>query len=85
MNDYIASAGKQASSSVSANAAPVVGQALPNIPTNAQFPAVNFMPQYPKLPTFSGDDQAKGDVGFHRWRYELKSLMRDSLGNAIIL
>ena len=44
-----------------------------------------MLPHIPRLPTFSGDDGNKGDVGFRRWKYEVKSLLHEGHSDATVL
>lgn len=44
-----------------------------------------WVAQFPRLPSFSGDDGSKGDVSFHRWQYEVKSLIHDGYPMPVVM
>jgi len=51
-------------------------------PPTLQYPIVS---QMPRLSSFSGDLSSKGDISFHRWKYEVQSMLLEHKSNSITL
>ena len=56
---------------------------IPHVnPPTSQYPIVT---QMPRLSNFSGDISSKGDISFHRWKYEVQSMLFEHQSNSITL
>jgi len=75
---------RQVSVSTPARAVPFYPQFSPQSP-GPMFPSIPIPFQPPRLPTFSGDSDSKGDVSYQRWRYEVRCLVNAGHTQELIL